>query len=1279
MNNRREIIAHILLFIVNCRRNTRHIVKAIINFYPVRIIRILIRRILYLLCAPLRYVLARAVFFLEKHPRLRYKVVISTYSIIPRLYAYIHRELYAGFAMLTTGAQSVLSGQIVDVDQVIIGEETDLSVLPLPTGKRTLYIYVDHTVSCHTNTGVQRVTRGLATSLTQLGEQVRYVKWDNFNNQCVLISLPEREHLAQWNGPRINDEEKEIYQLFSMQHVPVASHVSGENHWLIVPEVTHINDYKRSLMADIALWAHQAGLKLGVVFYDTIPLRRKEFKKMAILHTDYMRELLLADEVWAISSWSANDLLSYWHTNENADKATIPELPVISLPGESQHCERINIQLPDDPVIFCVGTIEPRKNQVMLIRAFTEYKQKNPESPWQLILVGNLHLSVAKEVRRAIKKEKSILHLGHVSDDELDTLYRKSAFTAFPSIEEGFGLPILESLWHGKPCICANFGSMREVGEGGGCLMINTQDATALSNAITSMIVDKNMRDNLTKEAIARPMETWIDYASKIKKRIDRENCMIDKIQHIYYWIDATLNFPKNTGIQRVTRLLARGLLEQGFSLIPVKWDTENSKLISVNETELEYFSRWNGPSPPMWTDWLEPDSENKTTWFFMAELPLQISNVQQSKLLEYIHGIGMKSVAVFYDAIPWKMRSIYPKHFSQAHFDYMKNLSNFNLVLPISQYSRNDLIGFLGTFLPKPQYLEQRIKTVLLPGEFIEHERVTTFNGFVEEKPLIILCVGTVEPRKNHELLIKSFAQAAEKSAKPLQLIIIGGSHSALEIRVHKLLENYPNVIWEEFADDARLHKLYIECDITVFPSLEEGFGLPILESLWYGKPCICANFGAMKEAANGGGCLMVDVRDSDKVAVAIQTLAENHEMRETLVNEALNRRFKTWQEYALEVAIHLTRNTPTVRTKELTLTRSEIRERSQAMHLVPRPMLSICISTYNRAEWLAVNLKNWAHLYPSPLPDVELLVCDNASTDHTSKIIKPYLKRTDFTYHCNSHNVGMLGNLRKTTHFAQGKYVWIIGDDDLLMPGAIEKVVSNIKSYPDVALLYLNYAFTKIEDARTINNFDVFFREATPIVPAEPDRFGPLNEICARNENFFTAIYTLVFRRNHALKAYSQDTSGRPFSTMLTCIPTTYYVLNHLMNAPGVWIGTPQIVVNMNVSWLKYAPLWILERIPEVYELAEQNGVPVEDIDRWRKHTLPGVSKYFYEIFSNDPLNNARYFSAARLVRRFKHLPEFVKLRPVLRDVYKLAYENKHPAAKLPVSQVFPETVKL
>ena len=661
-----------------------------------------------------------------------------------------------------------------------------------------------------------------------------------------------------------------------------------------------------------------------------------------------------------------------------------------------------------------------------------------------------------------------------------------------------------------------------------------------------------------------------------------------------------------------------------------------------------------------------------------MPELPLNKSPFEHHRVLQFAKSHYLGCAAVFHDAIPWKMRDVYPTHFSQAHKQYMLELDKYDLVLPNSLSSSNDLKSFLSTQLPRPLGLTNKIKCVPLAEEFPESARPKRKNkGALKE--LNILSVGTVEPRKNHEKFLKAFLAASDHLSEhdiSLKLKIVGSSISiepALAKRVKEVVNSSDDISWEENADDTRLKALYEECDFTVYPSIEEGFGLPILESLWHGKPCISANFGAMKEVGDGGGVFTVNVADADAIAESIVRLASDKALLDQLSTECFSRKFKTWQDYATEISLRMLKVKPKAIPQSKKLCPNEVATRVNAMNIGKRPKLSVCISTYNRAEWLDSSLGNWATQYPTPHQNVELLVCDNASTDNTSDVVKPYQDRPDFSYYRNEVNVGLLGNLREIAHLAQGDYIWILGDDDLLLPGAIERVLNTIKNHPQTALVYLNYAYTRENDARNIKDMAKFFREATPIVPAEQDRNGPIREICVRNENFFTAIYTLVFRRDHALQAYSQDTSGRLFSSMLTCIPTTHYVLNYMMDELGVWIGEPQLVVNMNVSWTKYAPLWILERIPEVYEIAEQKGAAPTDMDRWWSHTLPGAAHFFEEIYRDDPLGNAEFFLPEIFVRRFKHLPEFVNFEARLKKVYQVAHDSGHPAAKLPVSHVF------
>jgi glycosyltransferase involved in cell wall biosynthesis len=138
------------------------------------------------------------------------------------------------------------------------------------------------------------------------------------------------------------------------------------------------------------------------------------------------------------------------------------------------------------------------------------------------------------------------------------------------------------------------------------------------------------------------------------------------------------------------------------------------------------------------------------------------------------------------------------------------------------------------------------------------------------------------------------------------LRLDLVGAPYKdaeALAQEIELIAKSDRHIRWYRSVSRKELLDLYSQCDFTVYPSLMEGFGLPILESLWLGQPCVCANFGAMAETAAGGGCLTVDIREPEQLAGAIVTLATQSEVRDRLTSEIKQRPFKHWSEYAEEL----------------------------------------------------------------------------------------------------------------------------------------------------------------------------------------------------------------------------------------------------------------------------------------------------------------------------------------------------------------------------------------
>lgn len=207
----------------------------------------------------------------------------------------------------------------------------------------------------------------------------------------------------------------------------------------------------------------------------------------------------------------------------------------------------------------------------------------------------------------------------------------------------------------------------------------------------------------------------------------------------------------------------------------------------------------------------------------------------------------GFKVVQVVYDLII----SLYPHlHHPSLFKSYTQHMFGAvvvsDLLLPISKSSENDLFKFCGILnLPVPK------TAVIRLGDEIEIDQITDKPGFdIDEK--FLLCVGTLENRKNHTLLYQAYKLANQKGIDLPQLVIIGGA-GWLADDIKYLITHDPAMIGKieilHGVSDSSLAWLYSNCLLTVFPSLYEGWGLPVAESMAHGKFCLSSSISSMPE----------------------------------------------------------------------------------------------------------------------------------------------------------------------------------------------------------------------------------------------------------------------------------------------------------------------------------------------------------------------------------------------------------------------------------------------
>ena len=351
----------------------------------------------------------------------------------------------------------------------------------------------------------------------------------------------------------------------------------------------------------------------------------------------------------------------------------------------------------------------------------------------------------------------------------------------------------------------------------------------------------------------------------------------------IFYYVNHTSRFQHNSGIQRCVRLLAAALMDAGQPLIPVIWDGQQECFASPSSQALAHLARWNGPAVGAWHPW-QPPKTCAQGWLLVVELVCGLRNPEPQQLRAAAPGLQL--AWLFHDAIPWQQAlraGCQESDAAQAHARYMQAIASDAVIFCNSRTTRIDLLCFLAEYGKQPlSALFPRVRALPLAQTF-PAERLPT--PLPKAGPLKLLMVSTLEERKNHLGLIKALVWLQAQGAQHWCLELIGwGANEGVVSMLRRARKLGLPVTWLGGVTDARLHAAYEAADICVYTSYQEGFGLPVAESLWHRRPCLCNSSGALAELARTGGCLMVDTFRWQSIAVGLQQLMEEPQLREEL-----------------------------------------------------------------------------------------------------------------------------------------------------------------------------------------------------------------------------------------------------------------------------------------------------------------------------------------------------------------------------------------------------------
>lgn len=345
--------------------------------------------------------------------------------------------------------------------------------------------------------------------------------------------------------------------------------------------------------------------KTAVVLYDLIPHLRPELylTNAAVKQAYYEKivELKRADLVLTISESARQEALSLHDfapdSVVNISAALTGPFAPLDLEPHSAHSLKRQHGIAGD-FILCTGGIDQRKNLVGLLRAFGLISP-DARRGHQLVVVCSISAQEEENAKAIVKSaglaESDVVFTGFVTDDHLVALYNLCAFAVFPSLHEGFGLPVLEAMACGKAVIAADNSSMPEV-VGRKDALFDALDPMSISNKMEEVLLNIAFRNDLARHGVIQAKKFSWDRTAEIAltagKKLTRTSApVISKKRPKLAYVSPLP--PAKSGIADYSASLIPALMSHydidvvtDQSVISDRWIKQNCTIITGHELE---------------------------------------------------------------------------------------------------------------------------------------------------------------------------------------------------------------------------------------------------------------------------------------------------------------------------------------------------------------------------------------------------------------------------------------------------------------------------------------------------------------------------------------------------------------------------------------------------------------------------------------------------------------------------------------------------------------------
>ncbi|MWV50578.1 glycosyltransferase [Rathayibacter sp. VKM Ac-2803] len=366
---------------------------------------------------------------------------------------------------------------------------------------------VHHTARTGLATGIQRVVRKSIAEWTKQHQMV-LVGWDSADRTLRELDPPLRRNALYGTVPDAKaDPSSDILVPWRSRYV--------------LPELA-TEDERTSRIAAMAEFSGNATSTIG---FDCVPLTTAETAHIG-MSAAFSRTLVAVSHMDRVATISEAAAVEYrgWREMLAGVGRKGPDIEPILLPSEAGVVDvaalaraKEKLVTGDLPLVVCVGSHEPRKNHLAVLHAAELLWREGHE--FSLVFIGgNAWNSEGfdAQLARLQAEEREVSSFSAITDELLWSAYRLARFTVFPSLNEGFGLPVAESLAVGTPVLTAQYGSMAEIASQGGAVTVDSRDDHDIARGMRELLTDDELLARLQTEASSRDNSSWAEYAATL-------------------------------------------------------------------------------------------------------------------------------------------------------------------------------------------------------------------------------------------------------------------------------------------------------------------------------------------------------------------------------------------------------------------------------------------------------------------------------------------------------------------------------------------------------------------------------------------------------------------------------------------------------------------------------------------------------------------------------------------------------------------------------------------